>query len=55
MAVAGGLTLGLVLIRHYEPEGSTRLGALPEDGNFLRLLQSAAAHCQRLLQGDIIL
>lgn len=25
----------LVLVRHNEPEGSARVGALPEDGNIL--------------------
>lgn len=51
----GLLNTRLVLVRHNEPEGSACLGALSEDGHFLRFLQSAAAHCQRLLQGDIIL
>lgn len=51
----GLLNTDLGLIRHNEPEGSACLGALPEDGNFLRFLPSAPAHCQRLLQGDILL
>lgn len=51
----GLLNTLLVPVRHNEPEGSARLGALSEDGHFLRFLQSAAAHRQRLLQGDIIL
>lgn len=46
---------GLVLVRHNEPEGSACLGALPEDGHVLWFLQSPAAHCKWLLQGDFIL
>lgn len=51
----GLLSTCLVLVRHNEPEGSACLGALSEDGYLLWFLQSAAAHCQRLLQGDCFL
>ena len=36
--------------RHHEQQSSNGLGALPEDGDFIRSVQFAPTYCQRLLQ-----
>lgn len=43
-----------VPFRHNEPEGSACVGAVPEDGHILGLLQSSAGHRERLLQGTCV-
>ena len=35
--------------RYHEPEAAPGMGAVPQDGDIGRVVQSAAAHCKRLL------
>jgi len=45
------LNLTISLFRHNDKEAAPGLGAVPQNGDVGRVVQSAPAHCQRVLPG----